>query len=367
MTYWPAALHRPLLRAAFLSGDAAVSAWEVWKSDVDLDHHPDPGSFRLLPQVCRNLRRGGVEDPLLAKLTGIARQSWFKNQKTFQALVPHVRALRDGGVDVALLGAMALALRSPDSSAPPDPTWSLLVRPEQAGSAFELLQRSGWRAASPPPQALLRAFVAHRPTERFRGPDGQELLLSWRWLPGDPDDDVWPAAEQVELHDVTVALLGPADHMVEVCAEGRPPVARPLFWRAIDVMLIRAAVGGDVDWLRLVAQARRRGVQPWVAETVRYIQDELDAPLPRDLLGALEAVPAAPPMPAGAGAGAGSERPAIRHELARLWSSYREHSGRLDLGRRLYYFPKYLQYVWRLDSVRQVPRRALASTLYLLR
>lgn len=62
--YWPEPLQKPLLQAAFLSGEAGLRAWAVWKSQVNMDDHPDLGSFRLLPQLYRNLQCQGISDPL---------------------------------------------------------------------------------------------------------------------------------------------------------------------------------------------------------------------------------------------------------------------------------------------------------------
>jgi hypothetical protein len=353
-TFWPESLQQPLLRAAFLSGAAARAAWDRWRSLVDIEQYPDPGAFRLLPQVCRNVRALGVDDPLLDKLQGIARQTWFKNQRAFAALAPVVRA---AGADVLVRGDAAMALRCPDYALDAEPAWSLLVRPEHAETVIRRLQASDWVPADPPPDALLPAYVAYRGTQAFRGGDGARLRLAWRWSLDHPDDGVWSRARPVAVHDVTVALLGPADHVVDVSAEA----ARPLFWRAVDVMLIACAADGDLDWARVVAAARERGLAPRVAETVRYVQDALDAPLPDDVVAALHAGSAtaacdlAPPSTT------------IAREVSRLWSSYRACSGPLGFGRRLLYFPKYLQYAWHLDRLSQVPRRAWVSTRYVLR
>jgi hypothetical protein len=360
VTYWPESLQRPLLRAAFLPGAAGVAAWEMWRSQVRMEDHADPGSFRLLPRVCRNMRQHGIDDPLLAKLTGIARQSWFKQQSAFRTLAPHLQSLRAAGVDVLMLGSMAAALRCSDDPCESEPVWSWLVRPDQAVAALRRLRSSGWRLDAPPPDPLLRAYVAHRSAQTFCGPDEQRLELSWQWWPGHSDDEVWRAAEKGEVHTVPVFLLAPADHVLYACAQ-----AKPRYWRAIEVMLVVEAVHGNVDWARLESEARRRRLEPAVAETLSYIQDALDAPLPPDVVTRLAAAP--PVAPVRAPNGAGSPHPTIRQEVSRLWASHRECSDGLGLGRRLFYFPKYLQYVWRLEHVRQVPRRALASTRYLLR
>lgn len=359
--FWPDALQRPLLRAAFLGGDAARAAWEHWRARVPLDDHPDPGSFRLLPQVCRNVRRLGIDDPVLEKLSGVARQSWFKNQRAIADLVPYVRALHAAGVEVLPLGSVAMMLRRPDYACERTPEWSLLVRPDHAPAALRQLYASGWRTATRPPDPLLDAYVAFRSGETFHGPDGRRLDLVWQWLPGHADDDVWRAAEPVRLHDVPVRRFDPVDHLLYVGAQRRPPVARPEFWGAVDVMLIVDAVNGRVEWTRLVREVGRRGLAPWLGDTLRHLDDALDAPFPAEIVRRVAAEHGVPPV------AALPPHATIPQEIARLWARYCAFGGDLGLVRRLVYFPRYLQYLWRLESLRDVPRRALASTRYLLR
>jgi len=76
---WPTREQELLLRAALLQGNDAINAWHEWKSSVDIEQL-DQGSYRLLPLLYRSLHIDGVEDPLMNKLKGVYRMTWYKNQ-----------------------------------------------------------------------------------------------------------------------------------------------------------------------------------------------------------------------------------------------------------------------------------------------
>jgi len=91
-TFWPTAQQELLLRASLLKGKQATDAWEEWISTVDIDHL-DLGSLRTLPLLYRNLHTQGVKHPLMSKLRGIYRLSWYKNQTLFHHIGSVLAAL----------------------------------------------------------------------------------------------------------------------------------------------------------------------------------------------------------------------------------------------------------------------------------
>ncbi len=80
---WPQYL---LLTASLRENDAALNAWHEWRSIVDLQT-VDRGSTRLLPLLWHNLVAMGVDDPLMPRLRGIYRHTWFSNQARLAKLV----------------------------------------------------------------------------------------------------------------------------------------------------------------------------------------------------------------------------------------------------------------------------------------
>lgn len=82
---WPTPEQKLLLRACLLEGKETTEAWSEWRSRVDIQVL-DRGSLRLLPLLYWNLKRHGVNDPLIDRFKGIYRFSWYKNQMLFQAM-----------------------------------------------------------------------------------------------------------------------------------------------------------------------------------------------------------------------------------------------------------------------------------------
>src|SRR5262245_53419620 len=105
---WPAREQTLLLDAALLPFDAAWSAWQAWKTAVDFENGLDRGSYRLLPLVYRNLSRPGLEDPLLGRLKGVYRLTWYKNQFLFRTLAEVLRRLDAAGVPALVLKGASL-------------------------------------------------------------------------------------------------------------------------------------------------------------------------------------------------------------------------------------------------------------------
>ena len=139
-----------LLRAALLQGESALAAWQQWTSAADIDRLR-PGSYRLLPLLYRNLSALGVDDPLMSKLKGIYRQTWYKNQLLLGQLAGLVRTFHQADIPTLLLGGAALSiLHYHDLGARPVFKCALLVPAGQALQAVNLLARLGWRPQGRP-------------------------------------------------------------------------------------------------------------------------------------------------------------------------------------------------------------------------
>lgn len=137
-----------VFRAAFLPGNRGLAAWQAWRAWVDLDDILDPGSFRLLPQLYRNLQKLGVDDPLVLRLKGVARLHWSKNQIIFNRVGEINRVLRQAGIGAMVMGGTGMAL-SGYADTPQDPPYyyELMVHREDLKAAAGLLQEAGWQPA----------------------------------------------------------------------------------------------------------------------------------------------------------------------------------------------------------------------------
>jgi hypothetical protein len=289
---WPSLEQELLLRAAALDSPYAIEAWTAWQAAVDIENL-DPGSFRLLPLLQRNLTRLGVTGPLMQRLRGVHRQAWFRNTVLFGRTADVVRALADAGIDTLLLKGIPLALRYyREESTRPMADADVLVRENDAAAAVECLQRHGWASQQPLP----RWPPPHRGSWAFRNDAGHELDLHWHvfadCLGAHDDDDLWEASVPLLVSGAATRALAPADQLLHVLAHGIHWNPLPSIRWVADAAAIVSASESALDWDRLLAQAKRRQLTMVVAAGLPYIRELLGVPVPDAVLTALAARPA---------------------------------------------------------------------------
>ena len=137
--------HVRLLRAASLEGEPAVRAWESWQATIDIDSI-DSESFQLLPLLYLNLKRMGLTHPLMAKLRGIYKHTWFTNQVAMRNVFEVLQLLEIANVSFLLLNTLPLILlKHCDSGAFPMRKVDLFVRMEEVDFIDTVLRKAGWQ------------------------------------------------------------------------------------------------------------------------------------------------------------------------------------------------------------------------------
>jgi len=293
--YWPTRMHELLLKAALLQGDVALDAWNGWMAGVDLDRL-DQGSYRLLPLLYRNLVACGVDDPLLRNLKGIYRMAWYRNQMLFRTAASLLQALHDAGIRTMLLKGLALSLLYyRDYGLRPMYDWDVVVPIGQAQEAIRLMIELGWRPKARSPRVLLRdGFFSVSHSCEFRDDDDHACDLHWHVLDEcryeNADDDFWGRAAPVEFFGVRTLALDPTDQLLHVCVHGaRWSRVPPVRWVADAAMILNSQ--SMLDWERLVAHVRKRRLVLQMVDTLGYLRDLLDAPVPPLVLQRLCAMP----------------------------------------------------------------------------
>ncbi len=351
-----------ILRATFLEDGRGLEAWRTWKLTVDLGGHLDLGSFRLLPELTRRLRRRGVEDPLLDRFAGISKKHWLANRLFFRDLELLVGHLRAHDVEVMAPAGIALALQHhPDHPLDPVADHAVLIRATHAVTAFEALQTAGW---SPEPRiaaSLLDAYVAARSWHAFRGPAAGRLRAQWHVLPQRAtamvDDGVWSRMCEVDVGDQTVTTACATDQLVQLCAQRVGRYMPPVFRRAVDVIMLLSACPSDIDWTHVAEMAGEPGLALPIRDTLTYLQDRLDEPVPADAfegilrhpISRLERIEY----------DLTSVRPSWSGEVLGFWLDYRRSrsASLLVSGLR---FPRFLQHYLTLQYLWQTPFGAMA-------
>ncbi len=360
---WPTPDQLLLLRAALWQGQPALAAWAEWTEGHDIDT-VDVGSHRLLPLVYTNLRALGVEHPLLGRLKGLHRRTWYENRLLFHHMIPLVQAFEAAGIQTLILKGPALAsLTYPDLGARPMEDFDLLAPTAQAADALDLLATLGFRPSPRAVQAFKPGYLSVIHSYPFVDAEGWELDLHWHVLAEgcqpDADADFWAGAVPFDLDGVATRTLNAADHLLHICVHGaRWNETPPVRWVADAVRLLNAA--GDLDWPRLTCQAERRRLVVPVREALRYLREALAAPIPSSVIERLFALPVTDDER--------REYELLTRPLAtigpasRLWLHYRRYlrtDHDIPLRHQPVGFARFLQHTWGLDHAWQLPGYAL--------
>ena len=258
----------------------------------------------MLPLLYANLRRHGVDDPLVEKLKGVYRLAWYKNNLLAHRIADLLHELSEAGIETLILkGAALVSLYYEDPGLRPMADIDVMVRPEQAGKTAALLEAQGWR-----PKADFQAQRRSRHSVGFIGENGLELDLHWYLLrqccyPG-ADLRLWENAVPVRVGGVEALAPGPADLLLHTLVHGSWWSAQPsIRWVADAVIVISGsgtagsgaaaslAAGSRLDWAYLVEEARARQVVLTVREMLTYLLETFSAPVPEVVMAELRSEP----------------------------------------------------------------------------
>jgi hypothetical protein len=354
LVWQPTPEQKLLLRAAGFEGRVALDAWQQWKSSIDIEHL-DSTSYRILPQLYRNLQsQQAASDPLMSRLKSVYRHTWSKNQIFLHAVSRILRAFHDEGIPVMVLKGMALVpLYYKDWGVRPMSDIDMMVPTTEAERAMRLLAALGWQSKSKHPERFLHV----RHSTDFINAAGQSLDLHWHLLweccQAGADDDFWEAAIPVQIGEVTAQALCPADQLLHVCIHGSTWNPNPPFRWAADAAVIIRSAGDRLNWQRLYEQAEKRRLVLPLSRMLGYLHDGLDVPVPEAFLQRLRTAPVSK-----------AEQREYRLKtrpmrglpsLQVFWYNYTRSAGSRGVARHRISFPRYLQYNWNLEHLHQVP------------
>jgi len=276
-----------LLQAALFKGESAINAWNEWRSVVNLEGHPDNGSFHLMPLLYLNLQKHGGKDPFMNRLKGIYRQSWYRNKKSFHHAKEIITPLHEKGIRVMLLkGAVMAALYYKNDSVRPMEHVDVLVPFSQALKAVDVLMNSGWL-----PTGEFRKndlYLTH--CTRFIHHSGRQFDLYWNPFSGcrmDHNRECWARARQITFTDISVLAPHSTDMLFHVIAPGvewgQDP---PIHWIA-DAVTIISDAETDIDWMRFIRQTEKHRFCIRMKVALNYLHDTYKAPIPSSILNAM--------------------------------------------------------------------------------
>jgi Uncharacterised nucleotidyltransferase len=347
----PGELELLLLRAALSEGDEAHSSWHEASRRIGSIRRLGGESYRLLPLLYRNLAEQGVGGPGLAQLKGVYRHSWYANHLHFRRAGEVLGSLERASVDTLVLKGGALSRLYYDAPGTrPMEDVDVLVRRRQVHRAIEVLEREGWTPVdgAAPTESVLRT----RHSAPWSHPRGGELDLHWSplWQPTH-EDPFWDHAIPLEIGGTRTRALCPEDQLFHLCVHGASWSMRKPYWLADAVMLLRSR-SGELDWRRLVQQARANELSLALEHGLRFLRDGFECEVPTEVLAQLGAIPRSFP-----------ER--LEHRLARArpypgvytlrsWTRYRRLAAREGKRASLGDFANYQRQFWGLANRREL-------------
>ncbi len=289
---WPSPRHELLLRASLSHGDDALEAWDKLRPAFDLDKL-DIQSLNLLPLLYKNLRAHNIEDPLLKKFKGFYRLTWAKNTLLFNYASNTLGALLDSEVQIILLkGAALTTLYYKDPGLRPMGDIDILVRPEQAQKAVDIILEHGWKPVTKIDFLLEHGDLNFAHGISFQSSMDYELDLHWHLFKNfdmdGTDDDFWTCAIPIFFQDFPVSTLNYSDQLLHVCAHGITHNRLVINWIA-DAKMMMSKKGKDLDKMRLISKAFSQNLVLPLKDCLSYLHHRQNSSIPIGLLEELEA------------------------------------------------------------------------------
>jgi hypothetical protein len=259
----------------------------------------------VMPLVYRYLT-SELEGVLPAAAADMLRGAFFGNSVRNRALacelVRLMALLKAGGVEPLALKGPALAMAAYGDVAMRQFTdLDLLVRKHEAGRSLEILLSDGYAprpgyslADLDRPDAYEIAIV--------RAGALTEIDLHWRLVPSYfplalDGEELWGRAVPVEIENVALRTLAPADYLLYLCAHGAKHGWQALGGICDLAELIRtasdtSAQGSTFDWDELSARAARAAALRALELGMMLAHELLDAEVPPGVLEAARREPA---------------------------------------------------------------------------
>ncbi len=271
------------LRAALLTGEPAQEALAAWLAAVggSLDNlwRSELATPSLLALLDDGSTRNRIEfeGPLRQLVRATAAREAARAGRVAAACHDALSALDRAAIPAVVLRGVALAhtaYERPGLRHCHD--LDLLVRADDLGRAREALAAYG-------DCVLVQDRLAHRSklpialhTQITAARDGAAGV-----------DAVWSRSGATELAGAPALTLDPMDELLALCAHSSACPRRSSQWALDAMMLVRAA---PLDWEAAIARGPELRSSAPAALMLRWLKDELRAPVPDDVISGLAAI-----------------------------------------------------------------------------
>ena len=280
-----------LLRACVSPPEQFAQHWLTWKNLQDIENLEE-SSNRLLPLLFREAEKAKLIDPEMGRLRGVYRYHWCRNQLLLTELRRIISALNSTSIEVILLkGAAMIQQYYGDPALRPMSDLDIMVRPEKFEETSKKLCELGYVQRFAADFEKIRSGRLTHAIEFTRTVHGQRCEIDLHWTP--LHRATWPGAEESFWeHSVALDFKGTesrtfdATHqLLHVCLHGALWNALPpLRWVTDAMWILRKDA---IDWHRLIEHARALNGLQLLKNSLNYIHDNFDAPVPKSVINQL--------------------------------------------------------------------------------
>lgn len=259
-------------------------------SGLDWDRLLDLAADHRVSGLLRR-RLEGVEIPESAKdrLRSEYAETWARTVGALAALPPVLEALGKAGVSVVLLKGIDLVQRLyGDAGLRPLTDVDLLVRPEEAGRAREVLVGLGFEPWEEDEDHLERGpllIELHSTAVDLGRIEGRRFAAHLE------TDSIWQRARPSWGDPPYVLRPSPEDHLLYLCRHLLQHSYEGLIWFT-DVAGFIQENRGTLDWETLFRRARETSLRSILTFVLRFLGEALEEDLPPPAAEALSAAPA---------------------------------------------------------------------------
>ena len=276
-----------LLRACLLPGEPGLEAWKIWCDRVEnpskIFEDNRIGLKGLLPLVRKGLEGTGFDDD--KGLLTYARAAYLHEERRYAAYrnicTQVLSALNTANIPVVALKACVVAETAYQEPADRHcHALDLLVNDDDLARAGAVIEGVDFTK----PKIQLRPGPDH---VSYRHRFGLPVELHTRLLVLPhyrlPIDDIRGRTEPRSIAGVPTTILSPADNLLHICGLAAGERVRAnLRWVCDSRQILIRSPG--LDWNVFLDTVRPCGLALPMYVLLRYLADELDAPVPGDVL-----------------------------------------------------------------------------------
>ncbi|VXD19190.1 hypothetical protein PL8927_620042 [Planktothrix serta PCC 8927] len=341
-----------LLQAALLQGEAAINSWQKWRTLVNIDD-VDQDSYRLLPLLYRNLSAHNVTDSYIGRLKGVYRRAWVENQVWFQKIRSILGSFQEADIKIMLLKDPALNLHYyQDYGLRYIDHLDFLINSKDVLTAIKLLQELGWIAK----EKISNPTVPFSHYIGFENESKQYLSLRWHLFADgfneNAETEFWQNAILTQVNDFPVYILSATDQLFYTCVFGGLTNLISPISRLTDAAIIIQSYPSEIDQDQLLILAQKYRFILQLKSRIMQLQEILNLPISSSILPELKKLSISQFEHQEYQMITGKTNTALN----RLKMRYFQYSRIVNTDNfNLLNFFSYLQYLWGLENLWQVP------------